>query len=101
MILSLTQGIIALWISAHAVGLNAASFFGWGLGLHAVRLAVVFGILVLVRLTGWVDFFPFLTVVLWGYVVFMAAEVWSLHRNGLRMRSGAQPTGEGTTENGR
>ncbi len=97
LILSLTQGVIALWISAQAVGLNAATFFGWGLGLHGVRLAVVFGILVLVRLTGWVDFFPFLTVVLWGYVVFMAGEVWGLHTNGLRNWMTAKTNARGTT----
>jgi hypothetical protein len=101
MILSLTQGVIALWISAQAVGLNTARFFGWGLGLHAVRLGVVFGILVLVRVTGWVDFFPFLTVVLWGYVVFMAGEVWSLHANGLRSSTAAGMTRQGSTTNGR
>ena len=83
-ILTLTHGIISVWIIVRAVGSNPTRFFIWALGLNVLRFALLLGVVAWANRSGMRNFYPFLTATLFGYFVLMAGEIWSLHTRSLR-----------------
>lgn len=79
LILSLTHGILALFIAAHSVGPDSTRFFLWSLCFNALRVAALLGLFVWIERSGVWDFPAFLSVALVGYFAFLAGEVLSLH----------------------
>ena len=92
LILTLTQGAISLWINAralapsHVEGLatDTNRFFVWAIGAQGLRVFLLVCVLGLAYRAGMANFAPFLEAALAGYVVMMAAEIWSLHSGSLR-----------------
>jgi hypothetical protein len=78
-LLTLLHGGAALCIDRRVIGMDAIRFLLLGLGLHLLRLALLITILFAAHQSGFASYGPFLATVLWGYVVFMSAEVWNLH----------------------
>lgn len=83
-ILTLTQGAISIWINARAMAAHPDRFFVWAIGAQGLRVFVLVCVLGLAYRSGMANFAPFLEAALAGYVVMMAAEIWSLHSGSLR-----------------
>ena len=84
LILTLTQGAISLWINARAIAAHPDRFFVWAVGAQGLRVFLLVCVLGLAYRAGMANFAPFLEAALAGYVVMMAAEIWSLHSGSLR-----------------
>ena len=84
LILTLTQGAISLWINGRALAGHPDRFFVWAIGAQGLRIFLLVCVLGLAYRSGMAHFGPFLEAALAGYVVMMAAEIWSLHSGSLR-----------------
>ena len=82
--LTLAHGALALWINVRAIGPNTTRFFLLGLGLNGIRFIFLVVLPAFIKKIDKGSFFPFAVITVWGYLVFMVSEIWTLHKRSMR-----------------